>query len=42
MKTLILKRPGTGTIPIEMKYVLVKKHKNDVKADVLINWNDLY
>lgn len=38
---LFFKRPGTGIVPNELKYVLNRVAKRDIEADELIYWEDL-
>lgn len=38
---LFFKRPGTGIMPSELKYVIGRIAKNDILADELILWDDL-
>jgi sialic acid synthase SpsE len=42
LEKIFFKRPGTGIEPNEMKYVLNRIAKNDIQADELIHWEDLF
>ncbi len=39
-KDLLSKRPGTGIRPDEIKYVIGRKMKCNIKADELLSWDD--
>lgn len=39
-KDIVYKRPGTGISPDEIKYLIGRKLKKDVKADYLLTWED--
>ena len=39
---LTTKGPGTGISPMDLESVLGRKVKNDIPADQVINWSDLY